>query len=142
MQVPFNLVGWHSMTANRGDIMEKEELKNELYELEDFFVDVLKQGRASRAGSIYENILEKRRELSQYNKDKPTPEPKDKGGVKNKDSVDDFNAIKGVGKELARELQEDFGTLENLKNTSKEDLTPISGIAEKKAENLLKEVNK
>jgi len=55
-------------------------------------------------------------------------------------SVQGFEDLKGVGDELAVELREEFGEVENLKDASASDLEPIPGIGEKRAESLLEQV--
>lgn len=51
-----------------------------------------------------------------------------------------FADLKGVGDELADELVEEFGTFSSFKDASVEDLEPIPGIGEKRAESLLEQV--
>lgn len=54
---------------------------------------------------------------------------------------DRFAELKGVGGELAVELVEEFGDFESfVADATVEDLTPIPGIGEKRAESLLEQV--
>lgn len=50
-----------------------------------------------------------------------------------------FESLNGVGEELARELAEDFGSFDDLKQASVEDLTPIPGIGEKRAKSIIEQ---
>lgn len=51
-----------------------------------------------------------------------------------------FAELNGVGPELADELVEEFGSFEEFaENASPEDLEPVSGIGEKRAESLVEQ---
>jgi len=51
-----------------------------------------------------------------------------------------FAELKGVGPELAEELVEEFGSYDEFaENASPEDLEPVSGIGEKRAESLVEQ---
>lgn len=61
-------------------------------------------------------------------------------GEEEQGSTEGFEALNGVGPELAEQLVEEFGSVENLSDATVEDLEPIPGIGVKRAESLLEQV--
>lgn len=62
---------------------------------------------------------------------------------KDKDDLEKYRALNGVGDELARELVETFESYDAFaEHASAEDLEPIPGIGKKRAESLVEQVGR
>lgn len=109
----------------------EKTLEEKLTELREKYERCLREGRTEDATEIW-------RESERLKNGSEEVEAEDEGSdVESEETSDDFTDLKGVGEELAVELEEEFGSLENMAEASAEDLEPIPGIGSKRAENLL-----
>lgn len=132
--------------------MNEEELEEKLAELRQKYRDLLGEGRTEDATEVYREA--ERLKAENRGSSEPEPEPEsepvesedegvDEDAEKEDEgsSVDSFEELKGVGDELAGILEDEFGSVEQMADASVEDLEPVPGIGEKKAESLLEQLN-
>lgn len=108
-----------------------------LDELRHEYTVALREGDTEKATELYR----KAKRL----KDEALPEDRDDVVVTDETESDDddleqFEALNGIGDEIAEEMYEEFGSLDAVRDASVEALTDISGIGTKRAENLQDEL--
>lgn len=113
-----------------------------LDELKDEYRELLRDGKTEQATDVAHKIAEKEGRVD--NSDDGTVSADTEVVEEDEDSEDDgiesFTDIDGIGDELAVEFEEEFGSVENLKDAEVEELEPIPGVGEKRGEDILEQV--
>lgn len=90
------------------------------------------------------DLRKKYRELLRDGKTKEATEVAQKAeelkeGDESQSGFEKFEVLNGVGEEIAKELAEDFDSIEALAEATPEDITPIPGIGEKRAKSIIEQ---
>lgn len=103
-------------------------------DLKDKYARLLREGRTDEATAV----ARKARYGDEENQEKEADDEVESEPVQEEDAgYSSFEELNGVGPELAVELEEEFGSMENLADAAVEDLEPIPGIGETRAKSLL-----
>lgn len=108
--------------------MNDDELEERLDELRKRYAVENRKGNHDKA---YEAVQEARQLKAEHgDEDVEAPAEEESG-------LDEFEAINGVGPELAEVLADEFGSVEDLAEADPDDLEPVPGIGEKRAVDIL-----
>lgn len=111
------------------------DVEEKLEEIRHKYTVALREGDTDRADELYHEAESLKSDDEPESEPESEPEPVEDDGSDDV-ALEDFEAIKGIGDEIAEELYEDFGTLEAVRNASDEELTDISGIGSARADSI------
>lgn len=107
---------------------------NKIEELKDKYDEHLRLGEEKKATEVLQEV----NKLRSGEDDEPVeeePEPEES------EEENSFEDISGVGSELAETLADEYDSVEELAEADLEDLEPIPGIGEKRAESIIEQAN-
>lgn len=106
---------------------------NKIEELKDKYDEHLRLGEEKKATEVLQEVNKLRSEEDDSVEEESEPEASEEERS--------FEDINGVGSELANTLADRYDSVEDLAGASAEDLEPISGIGEKRAESIIEQAN-